>query len=397
MTNEEFIALHLTDDVRKLALKKVPEGIDAPWCLQQIEGWQLARTKLPSWSALDGLWYPPRLSMEQCSSEPTALYKRHLVERLLPSEADRSIMADLTGGYGVDFSFVAPLFERSIYAERQEALCGVARHNFEVLSLRGAEIHHAELGVDSDLLGSDHHYSLIFLDPARRDSAGRKTVAIEDCTPDAVALMPTLLCRAEVVMLKLSPMLDVSQALRALPNVVEVHAVSVKGECKELLLVCRRGGKSCSYHCANLGSNDSPVVVDACDLNATPILGQLEVGGFIYEPNASVLKLNVQDAVANNYGLLKLHQRSNLYVGNHSVTSFPGRCFRITDYSDFSKRSLKTLLRDVGQANLAIRNFPSTVAELRKRLKLKEGGHTYLFATTMADGSHVMVRCEKPT
>lgn len=397
MTNEAFIARHLDDDVRALALKKMPHGVDAAWCLQQIEGWQSAKAKIPSWAAVRGLWFPPRLPMEQCSSEQTALYKQRIVARLLPDEADRAEMIDFTGGYGVDFSFMASLFRHSVYAEKQKSLCDTARHNFPLLGLHNVDVVQLDTGEDSALLHDGRLCSLAYLDPARRDCTGRKTVAIEDCSPDLTLLMPLLLDKAETVILKLSPMLDVCRALRTLPCVREVHAVSVRGECKELLLVCSRQETELRYFCVNLGTGDAPVVVGSRRLPVASVTGSLAEAEYLCEPNPSVLKLGVQDAVAEDYGLRKLHARSNLYVGNSCAEDYPGRRFRIKGYSDFGKRSLKDLLKGMAQANLTVRNFPSTVAELRKRLKLKEGGRVYLFATTTAEGkdSHVMIKCEK--
>lgn len=395
MTNEEFVSQHLADNVQELALRKMPDGIDSAWCMQQIEGWQTAKCKLPSWAAVEGLWFPPRLSMEQCSSEQTALYKQRLAARLLPAESERAKMADFTGGYGVDFCFIAPLFRHSVYVERQESLCGVARHNFPLLGLHNLEVVNASIGIDGALSSVAHGCSLAYLDPARRDGAGRKIVAIEDCTPDLTRLMPWLLDKASFVMLKLSPMLDICQAMRVLPGVREVHVVSVRGECKELLLVCSQREMECRYFCVNLESGNREVAVGAARLHESPVVGSLAEAEYLYEPNPSVLKAGVQDAVANDCGLRKLHVRSNLYVGKSNIDGFPGRSFRINAYSDFGKRNLKALLGNIEQANLTVRNFPSTVAELRRRLKLKEGGQVYLFATTVADGSHVMIRCEK--
>ncbi len=397
MTDEAFIAQHLDDDVRALALKKIPHGVDSAWCLQQIEGWQSAKAKIPSWAAVRGLWFPPRLPMEQCSSEQTALYKQRLVARLLPDEADRAEMIDFTGGYGVDFSFMASLFRHGVYAEKQKSLCDMARHNFPLLGLHNVDVVQLDTAEDCALLHEGRLCSLAYLDPARRDCTGRKTVAIEDCSPDLTQLMPLLLDKAGTVIMKLSPMLDVCRALRALPCVREVHAVSVRGECKELLLVCSRQETELRYFCVNLGTGDAPVVVGSRRPLVTPVAGSLTEAEYLCEPNPSVLKLGVQDAVAEDYGLRKLHARSNLYVGNSCAENFPGRRFRIKGYSNFGKRSLKDFLKGMTQANLTVRNFPSTVAELRKRLKLKEGGRIYLFATTIAEGngSHVMIKCEK--
>lgn len=331
--------------------------------------------------------------MEQCSSEATALYKREQIERLLPPN-ERQSMVDLTGGYGVDFSFIASLFARSVYVERLSHLCDIAHHNFPLLKLEGAEILCQETEATSPLL--KEQYSLIFIDPARRDTAGRKTVAIEDCTPDVAQMMPTLLECAKVVIIKLSPMLDITQALRALPAVSEVHVVSVKGECKELLIVCASSeSQNITYHCANLSSGDSTFTSTAAEATSAPLKCTSIPQNFLYEPNASILKGNVQNIAGHRFGLQKLHPMSNLFTSTELAAAFPGRKFRITGWSDFNKRNLKQLLSGLTQANLTVRNFPATVAELRKRLKLREGGNVYLFATTLADGNHALIRCEK--
>lgn len=394
MTNEDFISLHLKDDVRQLALKPRPEGVDLPWCLQQIEGYQKAQTKLPAWAAVEGLWFPPQLSMEQCSSQQTSLYKCQQILRLFPSPEERQLMIDLTGGFGVDFSFLARHFQQGIYVERQEILCQIAQHNFPLLGLGHAKIIFNDFIEEFGLF--DHHYSLIYLDPARRDSTGRKMVTIEDCTPDVSQLMPRLLEAADCVMVKLSPMLGITQALRSLPNVKEIHVVSVKGECKELLLVCNQSKEPLRYYCVNLDTHDAPISVDATTLPVTPTMGSPEPNIFLYEPNASILKAGVQDAVAQTYSMQKLHPMSNLYVSPNRIDTYPGRCFRILNFSTFNKRNLHHLLADLTQANLTIRNFPSTVADLRRRLKLKEGGTTFLFATTLSNETHCLIRCEKP-
>lgn len=387
MTNTEFIARHKSDDVRKLALGKVPEGIDLPFCLQQIEGWQLACKKIPQWAETEGLLYPPRLSMEQCSSEKTALYKRQLVQRVLCDEMGQ--MADLTGGFGIDFSYMAPLFDKAVYIEQQVSLCQIALHNFNLLGLHHIEVRHSQA---EDELEKINDVSLIYADPARRDSTGRKVVLLEDCQPNVICLQDELLKRSKVVVLKLSPMLDIRQALRQLRNVREVHVVSVDGECKELLLVMHQQDTPFCYHCVNLSDSAQETIVPEtwCD----PVICEKEKT-FLYEPNASILKAGVQDALCIQLGVEKLHPFSHLYTSSELVADFPGRSFRILGRSDFSKQGLRALLSGVRQANLTVRNFPASVQELRKKLKLSEGGHLYLFATTLKDESHVLLLCEK--
>lgn len=405
MTNEDYIRAHREEDVRRLALGRVPEGVDRKWCLQQIEGWQLARRKLPQWAATEGVWYPVRLSMEQCSSELTARYKRELVERLLP-EGQRGAMTDLTGGLGVDFAQMAPLFDEATYVEILPELRGLAEHNMPLLmeSMRNGEnekMGRTELRFASPDIFSllTLHFSLIYLDPARRDGAGRKTVGIEDCTPNLMEMQDELLSRAQWVVVKLSPMLDIIEALRQLRNVAEVHVVSVKGECKELLFVMTpEANPQLAIHCVNLGTDEDAVIIRYGENErmrkpegVSPSLNYQ----FLYEPNASVLKAGVQDVLGERYEVRKLHPQSHLFVGDRWIPHFPGRGFRIVESSDFSKNGLKSLLSGLRQANLTIRNFPTPVAQLRRQLRLAEGGDAYLFATTQGDGTHVLIRCEK--
>lgn len=401
MINEEtqaFIRDHCHDDVRKLALKRAPEGVDLRQALQQIEGRQMAEKKLPSWTEKDGLWFPPRLSMEQCSSEQTARYKRELVVRLLClDEGDLAgTMADFTGGFGIDFSFLAVLFRRAVYMERQSELCRIARHNFKILGLDMAEVCE---GDSSECPQEWQEAALYYIDPARRDVAGRKTVAIEDCTPDLTLLQDDMLGKARFCLVKLSPMLDIHAALRSLKHVCEVHAVCVQGECKELLLVmsAHQAADSVAYHCADIGSEGKvkSLVFTEKEEREASCNYVAEVGCYLYEPNAAILKCGGFRVLAVRYGLCKLHPNSHLYTSDVLCKDFPGRVFRVERVSGFGKQELGEMLKGIPKANLAVRNFPETVVVLRKRLHLKEGGDIYLFATTLNDGRRVMIRCRK--
>ena len=400
ISNEEYIEQNRDMDVRQLAFQKMPEGVDAKWVLRQIEGYQLALKKLPQWAEVAGLHYPPRLSMEQCSSEATAQYKSTLAKRL---SSRCGVLADLTGGFGVDFSYMARPFAKAIYVERQEELCEAARHNFPLLGLTQAEVIActAEEFLDTiDVIDPDNKLcDITFLDPARRDDAGKKTIAISDCTPDLLQLQTKLLSFSRFVIVKLSPMLDITMALRTLHHVSEVHVVSVKGECKELLFVItdKATGRP-DYHCVNLGSGESDLILGLEEIEKARNMSTASVpqpGQYLFEPNASIMTAAMQDAFAASYGLQKLHPMSNLFLGTAPIASVPARQFIITGISNFSKASLKAFLKDMPQANLTIRNFPSTVADLRKRLKIKEGGSVYLFATTLSDGSHILISASK--
>ena len=381
--------------VDKLALQLAGRtDIDVAYVLRQVEGWQRLRTKVPTWAAQDDLEYPRRISLEQCSGEPAARYKAEVVSRLLTHlPAGRRSMADLTGGLGVDFSFIAPLFDRATYIERQEELCTLARHNFPLLGLPEAEIICGDGTVHLQTMAP---VDLLFLDPARRDSAGRKTVLIEECEPDVCALRSLLLAKAAFVVLKLSPMLDIAGALQVLRAVTEVHVVSVGGECKDLLLVMAAGQTE---------AVDDPLIV-AREGDITFAYRQSEetaacpayaatCGTYLYEPGAAVLKAGAFKLSASRFGLQKLHPNSHLYTGDTLVDGFPGRRFRVTQVYGFGKKDLKELKTRVDRANLTVRNFPSSVDALRKKLKLKDGGEVFLFATTLSNGEHVLIQSEK--
>lgn len=502
----DFIRQHQDDDVRQLAFlgSKYPE-VDMPFALDQIRGRKMARTKLPRWANIDGIIYPPHISMEQCSSEQTALYKAELAARLLglsssssengeekekesenasnlhlseicefagkgavdsefakneatckkqqilteskenvneikeePHEGDFSEetgFVDLTGGFGVDFSYIASrLGVKSMYVERQAHLCEAAKENFGRLGLKnaivkngdGIEVLHSfaskkeaaasdSLGITEDqsqsLLKTNLGLKLIFIDPARRDDAGNKVVSLKDCTPDVTLLQEEMLSKADYVIIKLSPMLDWHRAVSELNCVKEVHIISVNNECKELLLVlsARNMGEmeasSADREVKHAGSlriycvNDAQsFVCDELDMEsssvriAPPVLEEMQ---YLYEPNASLMKAGCFGVLSGRYDARMLSKNSHLFVSRDLIAAFPGRSFRIIAISSFNKKELKRHLSGITKANIATRNFPLSVAELRKRLKLKDGGETYIFATTLSDESHVLVITEK--
>lgn len=390
-----FITTHRRDDVRTLALQagKYP-SVDMSAALTQIAGRQMAETKIPTWAATEGILYPPHLSMEQCSSEATARYKASVITG---SDNSRQSLADLTGGFGIDFSFLACHFETATYVERQEILCEAARHNFPLLELKNASVIHAD-GID--YLQQMKPVDWLFLDPARRDGQGGKTIAITDCEPDVAALEPLLLEKANRVMLKLSPMLDLTQALHTLKHVIEVHVVSAAGECKELLLVLGQHANlqadDIPVHCINLSTTTDTFTFTRHEEQNAPCMYAQAPRTYLYEPNASLLKGGAFRSLSSYYKIEKLHPNSHLYTSDEPLPQFPGRMFRVEKWCGFGKKELKSLLGNERKANLTVRNFPATVAELRKRLKLNDGGAVYLFATTLSDGQKIMLRCTKP-
>lgn len=372
-----FICHHRTDDVRQLALTGIKEdGVDLPLALQQIQGWQTARTKLPFWAAKEKIVYPPHLNMEQCSSETTARYKRDLVRRLCQ---ERKAMADLTGGMGVDFSTLGQDFDKMIYVERDPILCALMTHNGPVLGLSDVEIRNEDC---TEVLSALPKQDLIFMDPARRDHHGGKVFQLQDCQPDVLTLREELLKKARVVVLKLSPMLDWHAAVGQLDCVREVHIVATGNECKELLLVCssEQIGNG-NVYCVNDGQ-------ELCfPLGADPNTGlrisqEIHPNDFLYEPNAAIMKGGCFGTICEKYRVGALGHDSHLFTSPVMVDDFPGRRFRIKAISTLNKKELKRNLANIKQANIAVRHFPLSANELKKRLKLHDGGDTYLFATT---------------
>ncbi|HPW71329.1 MAG TPA: SAM-dependent methyltransferase [Bacteroides graminisolvens] len=383
-----FIEEHLHDDVRALALKagKLPQ-VDLTAALTQIAGRQIAAVKIPSWQLVKEILYPQHLSMEQCSSEVTARYKAELVSG--------DTLCDLTGGFGVDCAFLSAGFKQVTYVEQQSSLCELAANNYGVLGLNHIKVVNED-GVA--YLEKMEPVDCIFMDPARRNEHGGKTVAIADCTPDVGALQCLLTYKAQRVMIKLSPMLDLALTLQTMHSTCEVHIVSVNNECKELLLILAAGVQTAEpeIHCVNLTHNGKQCFsfTRSQEQEATCTYAD-DTALYLYEPNASILKAGGFKVLSAAYCMKKLHPNSHLYTSDELVADFPGRVFRIEKSYSFNKKEMKDLLGNISKANISIRNFPSTVDELRKRTKLKDGGDVYLFATTLNSGDKVLLECYK--
>ena len=378
----EFIRIHANEDVRQLAFlgKKLPE-VDMAYALDQIAGRQKARTKIPSWAAIDGIVYPPHISMEQCSSEQTARYKAQIAGK-------GAKMADLTAGFGVDMAFMSDGFKEAVHVEQQPQLCAISSENYKRLGM-----HHIQV-VCSDgveYLHQMEHADLIFIDPARRNQHGGRTYGIADCTPNVLEIIDEMLEKSNRVMIKLSPMLDWQKAVSDVGHVSEVHIVSVGNECKELLLIVEKTEAPLKICCINDDSifsytlNDE--IGDFCEKPTSP--------AYLYEPNASVMKAGCFDLISKRFGISQPDANSHLFISDKAIENFPGRGFVIDRICTMNKRELKEALTGIDKANIATRNFPLSVADLRKRLKLKDGGEVYIFATTDAKKGHLLMVCRK--
>lgn len=381
---KQFIRENLNADVPTLALKKAPVGTDVSLALRQIAARQLLQKKVPQWAENEDLLFPVHLSIEQCSSEATARYKANLLKG--------DTFADLTGGLGIDSYFLSQNFQQADYVERQAELCDLARHNFAVLE--------ADIKVwnetAEEYLKECGQKDCIFVDPARRDEHGRKTVSIGDCTPDVVALQDVLLENATTVMVKLSPMLDINQALEELHHVKEVHVVAVANECKELDFIMERGYQGePQLVCVNL-LTDQPEMRFALEEERNCQCKMADsVLQYLYEPHPALMKAGCFKLLTERFAVLKLHKNSNLYTSDQLVPDFPGRIFEVEGWAAYHKKIKQELLVDVDKASIAVRNFPLTVAELRKALKIGDGDEVYLFATTLRGEKKVIIRTKK--
>ena len=447
-TNDEtlhFIATHRNDNVPQLALAahNAP-NVDLPFALDQIAGWQTACRKLPSWAKNPKIVYPPHLSMEQCSSQTTAEYKANVAwqyvnampqtttnnskrekgngDKKQVAECEHTSLVDLTGGFGVDFCFMAAHFAQATYVERQSQLCQLVQNNLNALNMGHAKVVCAE---SESHLKTMEKVSCIYLDPARRDKNGGKTVLIEHCSPDILQLLPMLLAKCGLLIVKLSPMLHWQLAIAQLQKhgawVSQLHIVSVKNECKELLFlitdrqnhtqslslaVAQSGqlhptplenptpqqatGTANSTHitCYNDGNSFQYCLAEADAIPQTILQTPPQAGMYLFEPNASIMKAGCFGVLCSRLGVQAIAPNSHLFVANNDLPDFPGRRFKLVATTSFNKRDLKAALQGISKANIATRNFPLKPEALRKKLRLKDGGEHFLYATTDAQGKH---------
>lgn len=390
-----FLSEHANDDTTRLLLSasRYP-GIDVRWAVEQIEARKQIRYKLPEWYAMsDRLVMGGRIPAEQCSSEQTARYKRQLVTG--------ASLCDLTSGMGVDLYYMSRGLERAIYTERQTHLCEAARHNFAELGATNIEVREGdaiELGIpDVDTL---------YLDPARRASDGRRVYDLTDCEPNVVVLREELLRHCRRLVIKVSPMADLTRIQEQMPGLTEIHIVAVKNECKELLLVIdndlERGETQAPVvHCVDFRTNDEVrfdfrvTEEQEGSMEQPAESGPIVLNGYLYEPDVTLLKAGAFRLLERRYGVRQVGTNSHLYLSDNLINDFPGRVFAVDEVKGFSGKLLKGLKTEIPQANIATRNFPLSADELRKRTGIKDGGDCYLFGTTMTGFGARLFRCHK--
>ena len=398
---QQFVHDHEADDLVELLLcASRYEDVDVKTAVVQIKARGRIKDKLPKWYNDRRLFFPSTLAAEQCSSEVTALYKQRFVR-------SGDIICDLTGGLGVDTYYFSKKAGSVIYVEKDEGYCNAAQYNMDILGSSNVCIINGdavELVTNDDIRISG--VGVFYVDPARRGTGNKRMFALNDCEPDMDRIWPVLLEKKCKIIVKLSPMLDLTQVLTQLPGINELHIVSVKNECKELLAVAAgltptlpqgEVRNQVDIICVNYSSGGDEQIFrfNMQGEYAAELCLAEEVGKYLYEPNTSILKAGAYKSVALYYNVKKLNVSSHLYTSDNVVTTFPGRIFEVREVIPFSNRTCKLLMLEIPQANITTRNFPLSVVELRKRMHISEGGDIYLFATTLKAEKKVFIRCGK--
>ena len=420
-----FIEEHRNDDTTELLLAahRYPD-IDVPFAVEQIEARKRLKGKLPEWYANADLIMGGRIPAEQCSSEVTARFKRHIIEG--------KSLCDMTGGMGVDFWYMSEGMERSIYTERNEVLCEIAKHNFKTLTLPSPSLNGgssisaneetSEQGNHSLHLGRVRGRSIevrcgdgqklpipsvdiIYLDPARRAGDGSRVYAMEDCEPNIVEWQDELFQHAKMLLVKLSPMVDLTDVLRKLKHVTDIYIVAVRNECKEVLVKQAprppkgegyRSGNEVQIHCVDFLPDRTIEYTFSLSDNAHRVSPPPSgVGGLLYEPDVTLMKAQAFGSLCQRFPVYQLDYETHLMTSDDFIADFPGRIFEVKEQIPFSSRVLKRLKKEIPQANIATRNFPLSADELRKRTGIKEGGEIYLFGAKVKDVGQMLLKCSK--
>jgi len=385
---KQFIFENKDADVHQLALQasRFP-FVEMLLAIRQITGKQKVKSKIPLFYNTEDILYPVQLSLEQSSSESTANYKSSLCRGYS--------LVDLTGGFGVDCCFMSVNFQEVTYVERQPELCDLARHNFKVLNKEHIRVINSET---EKYLTEMEHADWIFIDPARRGSGGKKVVLLSDCEPDVSALSTVLLEKSNIIMIKLSPMIDLTAAVKELPNTSEIHVISVENECKEVLLILNQSiDSNKKIKTLNICKNNIEQIFEfnISDETNSPVAFTSNIDKYLYEPNASIMKSGAFKSIGNTFNLSKLHHNTHLYTSDKLSLEFPGRVFEVIKIWGNSKSEIKELTRHLPKANISTRNYPISVDELRKKLKIKEGGDRYLFACTVFNEQKMIIETKK--
>ena len=383
---QQFITEHLHDDPTKLLLKyKDIEGIPFAEIMEQIQAKARCEKKLPTWFNAENCYFPNKLNIEQTSSEQTANYKASLLKG--------SSIIDLTGGFGIDCYAFSKQFQEVTHCEISSELSEIVSHNYKILGVSNIKTV-AQDGIQY-IKDRKKTYDCIYVDPSRRSDTKGKVFLLEDCLPDVVAYQNVLFQHANTILIKTSPLLDITNGLRSLDNVKEIHVVAVQNEVKELLWILDKNTvtNDVLIKTVNL-KKETPetfefYLSEEKQLNVEYTLPQK----YLYEPNAAILKAGGFLSIAKKHKLQKLHQHSHLYTSD-SLIAFPGRRFEIKKTLPYNKKIIKKEL-NLAKANITTRNFPESVATIRKKISISDGGIDFLFLTTVITGKKVVIYCLK--
>ncbi|RMB59495.1 class I SAM-dependent methyltransferase [Dokdonia sinensis] len=382
---QAYLAAHESTPISSFIFKGSPfSEITIQELAQQLEGKRRAKEKLPLWYETDGIIFPPKLNLEQTSSAQTATYKASLITG--------QTLVDGTGGFGIDSYYFSQVVPEVIHVEMNAKLSAFAKANFKTLKAKNITC------VAGDSISyfqnTEDTYDTIFLDPGRRNDNKGKVFMLADCLPNVPASLLLLLSKCKTLWVKTAPMLDIAAGLRELHNVTEIHIVAVKNEVKELLwkIEGKVSPTGLRVHCVNLNERSSDHITMSYEALILASATYGNVANFLYEPMATLMKAGAFQWVSGHFKLAKLHEHSHLYTSKDLV-EFPGRRFKVIDVLPFSK-SLRKHIK-FAKANVTTRNFPLSVEEIRKRLKIKEGGKDYLFFTTLDKNHKVVIVCKK--
>ena len=352
------------------------------WMLQQVEGRQRTHDKLPTFAQIEDWWYPVRLSCEQCSSEATARYKAAIIRQLGEKQ---DILIDLTGGYGVDTYFLSEQTTQAHYVERNEELCRIAQHNFQIANKpihvhnTSAEDFLAQYSMAGSVSSDVKKEVVVYLDPARRDAHGGKVFRIEDCEPNIIKILPSLRAISNTILIKFSPMLDITSALQSLGNEWDVHVVALHNEVKEIIFVTGNN----RIHAVNIlhEGNDQFSFTRSEEKSALCAMADC-ICEYIYEPNAAIIKAGAFRLVSERYQLHKLDHNTHLYTADQLIEDFPGRVWKVIAQPIKNQRDIAAL--GIQRAAILTRNYPLTPEELRKKFKVQESDSHFLIGARIA-------------
>ena len=388
----DFVYSHSNDNCLSLRLKYSKNcDFDVAFAINQIEARQKVKDKLPFVASCDKFLFPSLLSSEQCTCEAVANYKAEILKGRYSS------ICDLTGGLGIDTMAFSSVVNSVTYVERFEDYCYAAKHNFKLLN-KNVEVVNDDC---SAFLKGDVKFDALYIDPARRGEANKRLFAFADCEPNVVELLPRMFEVAKDVYIKASPMADISMSIKELGYVCDIHVISYRNECKELLFRLNKNeanNEDINIVCVDITPSSTSVFKFKYSDEVNIIENKYSKPlNFFYEPSTSILKAGAFKTVAKSYDVYKLAQSSHVYTSESLIDDFQGRKFKVKEVIAFSSKEIKNLYKTLPEANITVRNFPLKVDELRKKLKINDGGNTYVFATTDMNKEKILVVCSRVT